>query len=328
MAVGSGLGSTFGFSAESVYGTYVAPTKFPRHKTVSIKPTNQRVQGESIQGGILGSIGAHYVETTVGAEATVELDVQTSGLGLILQAITGGTSTSTVSTTPAYTQTHTLGDPYGKSLTLQAGRPTRAGTAVPATLKGGKVTAAEFSCEVGGLLGLSLTVDGQAYDNTTALAVASYSAASVWSGKQMCVKAGAVGSEAAVDGIRSVSVSWTNPLDTSDYTACKAGLKAEPVLNGAVEISGSLSADWLAKATLEDLAVAHTSTSLVWEFTGANITGSVNQSFKMTLPGVFFESQAQDVPGKQELTSDWAFTWKYDGTNLPSIVVISTDAAL
>lgn len=328
MAVGSGIGSQFGFSAESVYGTYVAPTKFPRHKSVSIKPTNKRVQGESIQPGVLGPLAAHYVETTIGAEATVALDVQTSGFGLLLQAITGGTSTSTVSTTPAYTQTHTLGDPYGKSLTLQSGRPTRAGTVVPATLKGGKVTSAEFSCEVGGLLGLNLTFDGQSWDNTTALAVASQAAASVWSGKQMCVKAGTVGAEAAVAGIRSVSVSWTKALDTEGHTACQSGLKSEPVLNGLAEITGSLTADWLAKATFEDLAYANTSTSLVWEFTGANITGSVNQSFKMTLPGVYLETQAQDVSGPSELTTDWSFTWRYDGTNLPSIVVISADTAL
>lgn len=328
MAVGSGLGSQFGFAPETVYGTYVAPTKFVRAKSYSVKPTNQRVQGEGIQPGILGPIGAHYVETTVGAEATVALDVQTTGLGLLLQAITGGTSTSTVSTTPAYTQTHTLGDPVGKSLTVQIGRPTRAGTAVPATLKGGKVTSAEFSCDVTGLLGLTVNLDGQAYDNVTALATASYTAASVWSGKQMCVKAGVFNSEAAVDGIRSVNVTWTRALDTDDITACKSGLKNEPVINGFTEITGSLTADWLAKATLEDLAVGNTPTSLVWEFTGANITGSVNHSFKMTLPGIYFETQAQDVPGPSELTSDWSFQWRYDGTNLPSIVVITTDTAL
>ncbi len=328
MAVGSGLGSQFGFAAETVYGTYVAPTKFVRAKTYSVKPTNQRVQGEGIQSGILGPIGAHYVETTVGAEAQVSLDVQTAGLGLLLQAITGGTSTSAVSTTPAYTQTHTLGDPYGKSLTVQIARPTRAGTAVPASLKGGKVTSAEFSCEVGGLFGLNLTLDGQSYDNTTALAAASYVASSVWSSKQMCVKAGTFGAESALSGVRSINVTWNRPQDVEDYTACQSGLKSEPVLNGATEITGSLTADWLAKATIEDLAIANTSTSLVWEFTGALITGSVYQSFKMTLPGVYFETQAQDVPGRNELTADWSFQWRYDGTNLPTIVVSTTDTAL
>jgi len=328
MAIGSGIGSQFGFSAESVYGTYVAPTKFLRARSYALRPAYQREQGSGIQTGVLGPIGAHYVQTTEGAEGSVDFDVQTNGLGLIWQAITGGTSTSTNTTGSVYTQTHALGDTYGKSLSFQTSRPTRAGTAVPATLKGGKITSAEFSCETAGILGCSLSIDGQAWDNTTALAVASYVSTEVFHGKQMCVKVGAFGSESALSGVRSVNVSWNRPLDTADYTACTAGLKGEPVQNDVMEITGSLTADWLAKATLEDLAVANTSTSLVWEFTGALITGSHYKSLKMTLPGIYLEPSAQDVPGRSELTTDWSFTWRYDGTNLPSIVSVTTDTAL
>ncbi len=329
MAIGSGIGSQFGFSAESVYGTYVAPTKFVRGTSYSIDPKPERVQGEGIQAGVLGMLSSHFVETTKGVEASIEAEVQTSGFGLLLQAITGGTSTSAAqAATAAYLQTHTLGDDYGKSLTAQIGRPTRAGTAVPATIKGAKVTQAEFSCAVNEILKLALTLDGQSYDNTTALAVASYATAVPFHGAQMTLKLGAYGSEAAVSGVRSVSSSWSRPHDTADYTADATGLKAEPVLNAATEITGTISADWLAKATFEDVALANSSTSLVWQFEGATIATTYKQMFRMTLPVVHLEPAAQGVGGRSELTTDWTYTWKYDGTNLPKIEYQTVDTAL
>ncbi|MDQ1305946.1 MAG: hypothetical protein QG671_1778 [Actinomycetota bacterium] len=332
MAIGSGLGSQVGYSLESgSYGTYTAPTKFLRAKSYSVTPKHTRVQGEGIQPGILGPYGAHYVETAQAAEASLAFDVQTTVMGLLLQATTGGTSTAVAVTgsTGAYLHTHTLGDNVGKSYTIQSGRPTRAGTLVPATLSGGKVTSAEFTCEANGILGATLSIDGQKWDNTTALATASYTASSVFTGKEMCLKGGTVGAETSIAGVRSVAMTFNRPMDVEDYTACAGGLKAEPVQNEVVDITGTLKADWLAKATFEDLANANTSTSLVWEFVKATaITGSTYPTFRITLPGVYFESKGQDVPGRDVLTTDWAFTWRYDGTNLPSVVQITTDSAL
>lgn len=332
MAIGSGIGSQVGYSLESgSYGTYTAPTKFLRAKSYSITPKHTRVQGEGIQPGILGPYGPHYVETAQAAEASLAFDVQTTVMGLLLQATTGGTSSAVAVTgsTGAYLHTHTLGDNTGKSYTFQSGRPARGGSVIPATLSGGKVTSAEFTCEANGILGATLSIDGQKWDNTTALATASYVASSVFTGKEMALKMGTVGGEAAVAGIRSVSVSFSRPMDTEDYTANATGLKAEPVQNDVVDISGTLKADWLAKATIEDLASANTSTSLVWEFVKATaITGSTYPTFRVTLPGIYFESAGQDVAGRDVLTTDWAFTWRYDGTNLPSIVQITTDSAL
>lgn len=332
MAIGSGIGSQVGYSLESgSYGTYTAPTKFLRAKSYSVMPKHTRVQGEGIQPGILGPYGPHYVETAQSAEAQLVFDVQTTVMGLLLQATMGGTSTAVAVTgsSGAYLHTHTLGDNFGKSYTIQSGRPTRGGTLVPATLMGGKVTSAEFSCEANGLLGATLSIDGQKWDNTTALATASYTASSVFSGKEMCLKGGTVGAETSIAGVRSVAMTFARPMDTEDYTACAAGLKSEPVQNDVVDVSGTIKADLLAKATFEDLAYANTSTSLVWEFVKTvAITGSTFPTFRITLPGVYLESRAQDVPGRDVLTTDWPFTWRYDGTNMPSIVQITTDSAL
>lgn len=334
MAVGSGLGSQFGFSAESTWGTRVAPTKFLRAKSYSLNRDANRVQGEGMQSGVLGSLGAHFVETTEAGSGSVAFDVPPVGIGLLLQALTGGTSTSAQqAATTAYLQTHTLGDPMS-SLTVQIGVPYRGGTVYCEELQGAKVASAEFSCEVGGILGATFNFDAKKWDNSQTLATASYGAQPalpLFHGKHMSVKTGTFGSETAVNGmVRSVSCNWTNAVDTEDYTAGSTGLKSEQIRNGMVEITGTITSDWVtgAKTTFEDLAVANTSTSLVLQWEGPVIASTYKWALAITLPGVFFDGENPAIAGPDVVTVDYGYTWKYDGTNLPKITLMTTDTAL
>ena len=330
MAIGSGIGSQVGFSAESVYGTYVAPTKFLRGKTYNATRTQERPQGEGIQTGIAGPMGDHFVETTNAATGSLGVDVTTNGWGVLLQGITGGTSTSVLSGTTAYTQTHTLGDPYGKSVTFQIGVPYRSGTVACKTLTGCKVTGAEFSAGTNEILSATVNFDAQKYDEGQSLAAASYTSSSVFHGKLATLKLGTYGAEAALAGVTSVSLNWNKALDVDDYYLNASGLKTEPVLNGDYDISGSISADWTtAVATaLHDRMIGNTSTSLVWEFVGTNIETTYYRTIRFTVPGVFFSGDTQSVSGKDALNTSYNFNWKYDGTNLPKIEYITTDTAL
>lgn len=329
----SGLGTQFGYSvAETTYGTPVTVTRFRRIKSNTVKPVIGIAQGSTIQGGLRSPIGAHRKQTTIGAEGSVEFEATYTDMGLLLQAIFGKTSSSAVAVTgSAYTQTHTLtNEDYGLSHTLQTSRVARsaAGTAVPATVSGAKITAATFNCEVSGFLEIGLTYDGRQYDNTTALATASYPVATApVRGVEMCVKTGTFGAETSLTGVRSWSMSYTRPMDTADYTSCASGLKNEPVQNGVLEITGTLNRDWVDTA-LENLALANTPTSLVVEWTGSLITGSTYAKHKLSLPGTFIEPDAQDVSGPEELLKDWSWSWAYDGTNAPKWVTTTTDSAL
>ena len=241
----SGLGTQFGYSvAETTYGTAVAATRFRRVRSASLTPKIGISEGASIQAGLRSPIGAHRVQTTISAEGSVEFDATYRDMGLLLQAVFGKTSTSALKTGTAYEQVHTLdNEDYGLSHTFQVSRIARsaAGTAIPATMTGGKVTAASFSCEVSGVLEVGLTLDGRQFDNTTALAVASYLPVTPRvRGVDMCVKVGTFGAEAAIQGVRSWSMNYSRPMDTEDHTACNAGLKAEPVQNGPIEVTGTL----------------------------------------------------------------------------------------
>lgn len=328
MAIGSGLGSQVGFSTESTWGTRAAPTTFVRGTAYAANRAQNRVQGEGIQAGVIGNIGAHYVETTEAGEGSLSLDVQTVGMGPLLQALTGGTSTITQQgTSAAWLQTHTLGDAV-KALTVQVGTPYRTGTVFCQELQGAKVTSAELSCSADSLLTGSFNFDAKKYDSSQTLATASYTSAAPFHGKQMSVKAGTFSSESALSGVRSVSVSWNNALDTEDYTAGSTGLKAEQIRNGVATITGSLSVDWLTttKTALEDLRVANTSTSLVMKWTGAVIASTYYYDLEICLPGVFFTGDAPSIQGADVVTADYGFEWKYDGTNLPYIKYMSSTA--
>ncbi len=328
MAIGSGLGSQVGFSTESTWGTRVAPAKFVRGTAYAANRAQNRVQGEGLQAGVIGNIGAHYVETTEAGEGSLSCDIQTSGFGPLFQALTGGTSTIVQqAATAAWLQTHTLGDPV-KSLTVQVGTPYRTGTVFVQELQGAKVTSAELSCSADSILTGSFNFDAKKYDSSQTLATATYVSAKPFHGKQMAVKTGSYGAEVAVSGVRSVSLSWNNAFDTEDYTAGSTGLKAEQIRNGVVSITGSLTVDWLTttKTAFEDLRVANTSTSLVLKWTGALIASTYYEDLEICLPGVFFTGDAPSINGADVVTADYGFEWKYDGTNLPYVKYMSTDA--
>jgi len=337
MAIGSGLGSQVGYSVESVYGTFVAPAKFLRARSYEAKRVAQRVQGDGIQAGSLGDLGAFYVETTQAGTGTMAFDVQTVLQGPLLQTLMGTSVTPAVVVTgSAWGQTHTLADTYGKSLTFQVGAPYRGGATVrPHTLTGVKVTGAEFSCDVAGLLQSTFTFDAKTWTDTQSLASASYVASRVFAGggngttTRMSVKMGTFGSEAAVAGVKSVSCKIDRPLQVDDYTSSLAGLKNEPVLNGPSQVAGSITCDWLDTAVFQDIANSNASTNLVLEWVDTvALSGSTFPTFRINVPGVFITQDTQAVAGREVLSNQWNFTWKDDGTHLPSIYVISSEATL
>ena len=330
MAIGSGLGSQFGFSRESTYGTYVAPTKFPRVTAASIQRVAERPQGEGITTGAGLPYAAHNVETTQAATATFSHVVTNKNMGLLLESLFGGTSTSAIESGTAYKQTHLLDVSSKKPVTLQQGIPYRGGTVACKSLTGGKVVSLELSCEVGGLLTASWTVDGQKYDESQTLAAASYVASKPFTGKQLTVKNGAYGSETALTGITAMSVTISTGLDVDDYTFNGTGLKSEPVPNALVDISGSLTGDWTTAtaAALHDALVANSAQSLVFSWTGALITGAIYERLVLTLPGCMFSGDTQSVSGPDTLSNQYSFKSLFDGTNLPGCEVGTTDTAL
>lgn len=330
MAIGSGLASQFGFVGESTYGTAVTVTKFPRHKSgTHVRQRNIRVQGEGITSGLLGHHAGHYVETAKAAEVALVADVASKGLGLLLQALMGTTVTPVQQGgTPAYLQTHTLADPVGKFLTCQVGVPRRGGTVDAWTGKGCKMTSAEFTCEAKGILQAAWALDAREFDTAIALASASYVATNPFHFLQLTTKLGTFGAEASVSGVRSVSCKIDRPLDVEGYYAGAAGLKTEPVLEDRTMITGKLTVDHLNLTDFADRFHNNTSTSLVLEWIGPQISGAFFETFRVTVPGIYLIEDSPNADGTEVVKTDFNYEWKYDGTNMPKIEYISTDTTL
>lgn len=333
MGIGSGMGSSFGFSAETTWGTRVAPAKFVKHRSASINRVANRPQGEGIITGSFGPNLDHYVETYAAATGTVAIDVPYSKMGVLLNTLMGGTVTPTQQgASAAYLQTHVLADTYGKSITGQVGVPYRDGTVKCHEFTGGKITSAEFSCAMDGLLQANLQIDGKKFDDSQTLATVSHTAGiKAFHGGQMAFKIGTYNSEAAIS-VKDVSCTIERPHDTEDYTTNASNFKNQQVLNGPAQISGSVTVDWtLADGkALQDLVVANTSNSVVMEWVGATaIASTYYPTFRITLPSVTWDGDIQGADGPQELSSKFDFTWRDDSSgNLPTITYMSTDTAL
>ncbi|MFF3643377.1 phage tail tube protein [Streptomyces sp. NPDC002564] len=328
MAIGSGLGAQMGISAESTYGTFVAPTKFIEFTKESLVLKKTTAQSAGIAAGRLLPLSSRRVLTRREVSGSIDLEVTNKSMGLLLQALMG-TSVTPVQqvATAAYLQTHILADTAGKSLTIQKGVPLTTGTVTDKSFLGCKVTSGEFSCEVGGMLTGSFEFDGKDCDEGQTLAAASYANMSPFHFGQMAVKAGTYASETALDGIRKVSCKIERPQEVERFYAGQSGLKKEPISNDQVKITGNLESDYVA-TTLDDLHTSDAATSLVWEFVGPLIASTYYETFRIVLPAIRLDEGPPVVDGFGVVKPTFNFVGLYDGTNPVKIEYMSTDTAL
>lgn len=328
MAIGSGLGAQLGIAPEVTYGTYVAPTKFVEFTKESVVLKKTTAQSAGIAAGRLVPLASRRVVTQREAAGSVEMEFTNKGMGLLLQSLMG-TSVTPVQQeeTDAYLQTHVLADTVGKSLTIQKGVPLTTGTVTRKNLLGCKVISAEFSCEVGGMLTVSFEIDAKDCEETSVLATASYPAMSVFHFGQMGVKFGSFGSETARDGIRKMSLKIERPSATDRFYANSSALKAEPITNGQIKISGSIERDYVS-TDLDDLHTSDAATSLVWEFLGPEIDPDYNERVTFIVPAVKFDDAPPAVEGFDVVKNGLSFTGLFDGTNANKIEYVSTDSTL
>lgn len=328
MAIGSGLGAQIGIAAESTYGTFVAPTKFPEFTKESLVLKKTTAQSAGIAAGRLMALSTRRVVTQQEASGGIDMEVPNKSFGLVLQQLMGTTVTPVQQgATTAYLQTHTLADVAGKSLTIQKGVPLTTGTVTDKSFVGCKIVSAEFSCEVGGMLMCSLEIDGKNCDETQTLAAASYPVMSPFGFHQLAVKTGTFGAETALDGVRKVSVKIERLQAVDRFYAGQAGLKKEPISNDLVKITGSIERDYVDTIT-DDLHTSDAATALVVELIGPIIASTFAETFRIKLPAIKFDDAPPTVEGFDVVKPTLNFTALYDGTNQVAIEYMSTDVTV
>lgn len=340
--IGSGLGATFGYGAESTVGTAVVPTHFFPFQKEGHSLTKTTVQSHAMHGGLY-DLSSRRAYVTHSVKGSLDLDVVDRGLGLMFMNCLGA---SAVTAGSGYTtQTFTPADTGGKSMTFALGKPTTGGpttaaTIVPFIYNGVKITDWTLSVAVGAQAMLSVSTD--AWNETV---TGTYTAPSYVAGANMLnFSEGAVltgGTATTTSGIttvsggaqlatvKNISIKGTNPLDVDRFFLGAAGTKAEQIVNGFRSVTGSMDIEFENLSDVYTAFAADTPTALQFNLTGPIITGSTHSSLQVTIPNLYFDTAPVSVDGPDVLTQSANFTALDDGVNNPiQIQIVTLDSSI
>lgn len=325
MAIGSGIGSQLGIATESTFNTPVTVTRFYEFNNESINYNKTTAVGLGLRAGGQLPRSQRRVVTTTDVSGDINLDLPTRGLGLLLAHAMGSFPSPTTVASGVYSYTFTLGDTYGKSFTTQVGLPQYGGTVTPKTMGGCKVNSFELAVSNAGLATGKFSIDGASLSTATALATASYSAAtSIFNFAQGAITVDG----SAVANIKDFSVNVDNVLKTDRFNLGSAGIKQEQVINGFRKVTGKITAEFT-DTTLLAKFIADSNAAIALTFVGNTIASTYKDTLSITLSAVKFDGELPQVGGPEVIDVNFTFEAYDNGTDAPMTVVYQTgDAAL
>lgn len=329
MPVRSGVAAQLGIATEVTWGTYVAPATFLPFTSESLRLEKEYIRTAGLRAGRLAQSEALHVATTKSVAGGVSIDVLQKGMGKLLNLLHGNTVVpAQIAATTAYRQTHDIGttDPFGKSLTIQVGRPDVGGTVRSFSYLGSKATQATFSLERGGVLTAEWEFDGKDEDTGQSLGAATYAAASI----PFSFQSGNIEIDDVVltDCIQSATVTVAIPQATDRYCISSSQTKKEPIQNGLVEITMDLEAEF-ASLTQHTAFVNATRRKVELICSQGDAGGSNPFKFAFTAAKTITTGAGPVVEGPDILTQALSVEVVDDGATAPlSIEVVSTDLTL
>lgn len=320
----------FGTGVETTYGTPVTPDRWYEIVSEGIERQHNVLQSSGLRAGARNlRRGSRRALTHRWAGGPVELEVADRGMGRLFNHMLGGSPTITQpdagGAPTVYQHVYEMGSTAGKSLTIQKGLRDQAGTEVESfTYHGCKLNTWEMSVAVGEILSLSLGVDCEDEDRTTALAAHSYTSSGLFTFAGGSVEI----DDVEVAKVMSASVQGDNALRTDAFFLGTGGLKGEPEPNDFPSVSGSLSVEFADPATFYDLFVGDTAAKFELVFTGATITGAHKYAVTVEVPEVHFTGSTPKVGGPGVVNHEVPFEGAYDGTQ-PGVRItyVTTDSA-
>lgn len=340
MSLRSGLVAQLGASDETTYGTRVAPDHFYEFSEEDLSFDISRVEATGLAGsdGAASSVGrtdrwaagkkSGSGKILFSPKGGAPTGVMTKTFGLWFKHIMGAAPAIVTPGGGTLTRDHTykLADPYGKSMTVQFGRPDVSGTIRVHEFEGGKIQSAEFSQQMDEWLGLEVDLDFEDETVSQTLATASYSATREvfhWAQCGLTIGGGAV-------DILSLKWRIENPLNTGRHRIASTQLKKEPILNGRRIISGEVEMEYGSLAeynrylngTIASIIGTWTSTTVIEAALAPRLilTGNNARWDKPSGP---------NVKGPDLVTFTAPFKCLYDGTAEPfQIDYRTTDTAV
>ncbi len=329
----SGLGAQLGVATEAAYGTFKAPTRFLPFTSESLSLEKNYSKSAGLRAGRFAQAQNLHRATTRTGGGDFSLELLDQGMGIIWNQLHGnvvapvkieGAEKSGL----VFKQLHEIGlkDPFGKSLTVQVGRPDTANTVQPFSYLGCTVLEVKISIEAGGTAELTVSVDAKDEVTNQALAEPTYDADTLpFTFQQMVAKVGG----GKVANVRSIEIGIALGMNTERFHLGNEGTKDQPIVNELLAVT--------ADATLEFTGLTDHNrykneevVLLELEGTGAAI-GEEGETFRcdFELPAAKQVSSSPTVEGPDVLTTDVTFEALDNGVKAPLLIeYLSTDNAL
>lgn len=329
MPVRAGIGAQLVVATESTYGTYVAGTTGLPFISEDLRLIKEYIRTVGLRANRLVQSEALHVATTRAGDGNVNIDVLTKSMGKLFNQLHGLTVTPTqIAATTAYRQTHNIGtsDPFGKSLSIQVGRPDVGATVRPFSYLGCKVTGVTFSMERGGVLTSKWTFDIRDEDTGQTLATATYASGAI----PFNFQGGSIELDDVVltDCVRSAQITLEIPQNTDRYCISSSPLKKEPISNDQIAITMELEVEFASLTRHTDFT-ASTRRKVELNCSTGDAGGGNAFQCNFTAAKAIPVGQGTVVDGPDVLTSSWTYEVVDDGTAVPLIIeYVTTDTSL
>jgi hypothetical protein len=340
MATGSGLDAQLGYKVETTVGTPVTVTKFLEFNSEGIDYDPGFIEPTGLRVGTSFKRGSRLVPSRKMVSGGFEVNHSTRDMGLLWKLALGSSIvTPTLIAGSAYKQVHQTGDLFGKSMTLQIGRPEPSTTtSKPHTVAGCKFTGWEFTVADNEVAKFSAEVDGWDEATATGLAAATFVTAEEFNFSQAVefslgnTIAGTnplteSGGTPVVAIVKSFSLKGENAFDVERFGLGNLGTKKEQLENGTRTITGTLEAEYL-QSEMYTPFKANTATSMVLRFEGSVISGSDKNTLEFIIPEVRFKKVAPHVEGPDLVRASVEFEVYMNPTaqNPLQVTLISADS--
>jgi hypothetical protein len=318
VAIGSGLAAQLGFAKETVYGTRVAPSSWYEFNSESLQLERTRLMSRGLRAGRTFQSSSRVSEVTRSAGGSVSLEVTNKDFGRWVDLLHGNAVTpAQVGGTTAYMQTHNLGasDP-SKSATIQVGKPGTAGTVHPYEYEGCMVTGYEFSCQTGGFLEASFSIDAEDRTTSQTLGTASYPT-SLLTYDFSDVTVATINGVSTLDVFSGFNLSGALSRATDRFRLGSGATKLKPILNDYTAATLTLSGEFK-NLTHQALFDAGTIVPVVITFDSGVAAGTGNNYLiRFTCQACQLTGEDPTVGGPDLLDQSLTFNVLDDGTNPP-----------
>lgn len=340
-SIGGGLGGAVGIKAETLYASYTTAGTYYASGVKTLEPHSAKIQeklhitqGTGLASGRSVDLGSRRVNTWVDAAGDLETEVLTTGYALLLaNAMGSGVTLAAISATTAYMATFAYGVPDDQNyFAMQNLVPDTSGAIHAYSYHGGKIPKSEWKIERGGLLMATHSLDFSVYEvASSAFTPSEVTNSYAFDASGMTYSVGTYGSEAAVDGVRSFSLSLERELDTERIYLGNTN-KEEPVTKGVTKLTCQMDVDFLAsnKSILWDIYNSQSPISIIASFAGPAIGASgSNNTLTFNLTNAYLDTNGTpELDGPDIVKASFTFIGLINTANVSPLTatLITGDA--